>query len=65
MWYDGIRELTEEEKKKIYDYLKERDALNYYDEILSSKYLKMDFLDFAEQNKPMDYASIMYYVVDQ
>ena len=50
-WPQGIRELTDEEKKKIYSYLKKYNSESYYDDIINDDYDKMDFLEFAEKDE--------------
>lgn len=64
-WADGVRELTNEEKQKILDYLTQRGAERFYDKILGNEYLAMDFLEHAEKDDPLDYTTIMYIVVDE
>ena len=50
-WAQGIRELKDEEKNKIYSYLKKYNSESYYDDIINDDYDKMDFLEFAEKDE--------------
>lgn len=64
MWWDGIRKLTDDEKKKIYSYLEQRKATRFYPKIVADDELSMDFLEYAEKNEPFSCDTIMYLVVD-
>ena len=50
-WAQGIRELKDEEKNKIYSYLKKYNSESYYDDIINDDYDKMDFLEFSEKDE--------------
>lgn len=74
MWWDGIRELTEEECQLIHDYMVERfcgdhgeewlsTAEYYYKKVMDDKCLKMDFLEFAQKGTDMDPCAIQQYVL--
>ena len=53
---------TEEEKRKIYDYLKKYGAEDCFEEIVEDPYDVKFFLERAEEDTPASYVAVRQYL---